>query len=138
MSDNLYLAYDYPLLDAFWTMMMIFLWILWFVLLFRVIGDIFRDDSLNGWAKTGWTLFVIVLPFLGIFVYLIARGRGMGRREQQYARAQQDSLDTYIRQTAGSAGNGHADELAKLSELKSKGDLTEAEFQHAKEKVLTS
>ncbi|MFJ2156637.1 MULTISPECIES: SHOCT domain-containing protein [unclassified Streptomyces] len=139
MSDNLYLAYDYPLLDAFWTMMLIFLWILWFVLLFRVIGDVFRDDSLSGWAKTGWTLFVIVLPFLGIFVYLIARGRGMGRREQQYARAQQESLDTYIRQTAGSADTGgRADELAKLSELKSKGDLTEAEFQHAKEKVLTS
>ncbi|MCX4810884.1 SHOCT domain-containing protein [Streptomyces sp. NBC_01239] len=139
MSDNLYLAYDYPLLDAFWTMMLIFLWILWFVLLFRVIGDVFRDDSLSGWAKTGWTLFVIVLPFLGIFVYLIARGRGMGRREQQYARAQQESLDTYIRRTAGSADTGgRADELAKLSELKSKGDLTEAEFQHAKEKVLTS
>ncbi|CAM5742946.1 hypothetical protein SALBM311S_08099 [Streptomyces alboniger] len=63
MTDNLYLAYDYPLLGAFWTMMWIFLWILWIILLFRVIGDIFRDDSLSGWAKTGWTFFVIVLPY---------------------------------------------------------------------------
>lgn len=139
MTDKMYLAYDYPLLGAFWTMMWIFLWILWLVLLFRVIGDVFRDDSLSGWAKTGWTFFVIILPFLGIFVYLIARGRGMGRREQQDARAQQESFDAYVRQAAGSAdAGGHADELAKLSELKSRGDLTEAEFQHAKEKVLTS
>ncbi|MFD3503224.1 SHOCT domain-containing protein [Streptomyces sp. NPDC058676] len=139
MSDNLYLAYDYPLLGAFWTMMWVFLWILWIILLFRVIGDIFLDDSLSGWGKTGWTFFVIVLPFLGIFVYLVARGRDMGKREQRAARARQESLDAYIRGTVGSSGTGgHADELTKLSELKSRGELTEAEFQHAKQKVLTS
>jgi signal transduction histidine kinase len=138
MSSNLFLAYDYPLLGAFWTLMWIFLWILWIILLFRVIGDVFRDDSLSGWAKTGWTFFVIVLPFLGVFVYLIARGRNMGKREQQYARAQQESLDAYIRETAGSTGTGRADELAKLSELKNKGEITEAEFQHAKQKVLAT
>lgn len=139
MSDSLYLAYDYPLLGAFWTLMWVFLWILWIILLFRVLGDVFRDDELSGWAKTGWTLFLLVLPFLGIFVYLIARGRDMGKREQQAARARQESLDAYVRQNAGSPGNGgHADELAKLSELKNRGDLTETEFQHAKEKVLSS
>lgn len=139
MSSNLYLAYDYPLLGAFWTMMWIFLWILWIILLFRVIGDVFLDDSLSGWGKTGWTFFVIILPFLGIFVYLVARGRDMGKREQRAARARQESLDAYIRGAAGTAGTGgHADELTKLSELKSKGELTEAEFQHAKQKVLTS
>ncbi|WP_105974562.1 SHOCT domain-containing protein [Streptomyces geranii] len=137
MSDSVYLAYDYPLLGAFWTMMWVFLWILWIILLFRVLGDVFRDDDLSGWAKTGWTLFLLVLPFLGILVYLIVRGRDMGKREHQAARARQDSLDAYIRQTATGTG-GHADELAKLSELKNKGDLTEAEFQHAKEKVLSS
>ncbi|GGW40933.1 SHOCT domain-containing protein [Streptomyces xantholiticus] len=139
MSTNLYLAYDYPLLGAFWTMMWIFLWILWIILLFRVIGDVFRDDSLSGWGKTGWTFFVIILPFLGIFVYLIARGRDMGKREQQSARARQESLDAYVQGSAGSAGPvSHADELTKLSELKRRGELTEAEFQHAKQKVLTS
>ncbi|MGW3626282.1 SHOCT domain-containing protein [Streptomyces sp. NPDC000880] len=136
MSSNLFLAYDYPLLGAFWTLMWIFLWILWIILLFRVIGDVFRDDSLSGWAKTGWTFFVIILPFLGVFVYLIARGRGMGKREQQYARAQQESLNAFIRQTAGSTGTGRADELAKLSELKNRGEITDEEFQHAKQKVL--
>ncbi|MEU0068949.1 SHOCT domain-containing protein [Streptomyces sp. NPDC006332] len=140
MTDNLYLAYDYPLLGAFWTMMWVFLWILWIILLFRVIGDIFRDDSLSGWAKTGWTFFVIVLPYLGVFVYLVARGRGMGKRDQEHAKAQQEAIDAYIRQTAaGGAGTGgHADELAKLSELRNKGDITDEEFQHAKRKVLTS
>ncbi|WP_329277338.1 SHOCT domain-containing protein [Streptomyces sp. NBC_01451] len=136
MKDNLYLAYDYPLLGAFWTMMWIFLWIMWITLLFRVIGDVFRDDSLSGWGKTGWTVFMIVLPFLGIFVYLIARGRDMGKREHQAARARQESLDAYLQARVG--GSGPADELTKLSELKSRGVLTETEFQHAKEKVLAS
>ncbi|GAB2982765.1 SHOCT domain-containing protein [Streptomyces pseudoechinosporeus] len=138
MSNELYLAYDYPLLGAFWTMMWIFLWILWIVLLFRVIGDVFLDDSLSGWGKTGWTFFVIITPFLGIFVYLIARGRDMGKREQRAARARQESLEAYLGGTAARSGTGHADELVKLSELKNSGDITEAEFQHAKQKVLTS
>jgi hypothetical protein len=138
MNDNLDLAYDYPLLGAFWTLMWIFLWVLWIILLFRVIGDVFRDDSLSGLGKTGWTFFLIVMPFLGIFVYLIARGRGMGRREQEHARARRDELDAFIRETVGSTGTGDADELIKLSELKNKGEITEAEFQHAKQKVLTS
>ncbi|MDX2541772.1 SHOCT domain-containing protein [Streptomyces sp. WI04-05B] len=139
MSDNLYLAYDYPLLGAFWTMMWIFLWILWIILLFRVVGDVFRDDSLSGLGKTVWTFFLIITPFLGIFVYLIARGRDMGKREQQSARARQESLDAYFRARPGSASTGGpADELTKLSELRSKGVLTETEFQHAKQKVLTS
>jgi len=136
MSSDVYLAYDYPILGAFWTMMWIFLWVLWIMLLFRVIGDIFRDDSMGGWGKTGWTFCVIILPFLGVFVYLIARGQDMGKREQEHARAQQQSVDTYIRETAGTTG--HADELAKLSDLRNKGALTESEYEHAKEKVLAA
>lgn len=136
MSSDLFLAYDYPLLGAFWTMMLIFLWVLWIMLLFRVIGDIFRDDSMGGWGKTGWTFFVIVLPFVGVFVYLIARGQDMGKREQEHARAKQQAVDTYIRETAGRTG--HADELAKLSDLKNRGEITESEYQHAKEKVLAA
>ncbi|WP_369166940.1 SHOCT domain-containing protein [Streptomyces sp. R28] len=132
------LAYDYPVLGAFWTVMWIFLWVLWIVLLFRIIGDVFRDDTLSGAGKTGWLIFVVVLPFLGVFVYVLARGKGMGKRAERQARAQQQAFDDYIREAAGSgAGPGNeADQLAKLSEIRSKGDITDAEFQRAKEKIL--
>jgi hypothetical protein len=132
------LAYDYPVLGAFWTAMWIFLWVLWIVLLFRIIGDIFRDDTLSGAGKAGWLVFVVVLPFLGVFVYVLARGKGMGRRETRHIQAQQQAFDDYIRETAGSgAGRGNeADQLAKLSEIRSKGDISEDEFRRAKEKIL--
>lgn len=138
MSGYVNLAYDYPVLGAFWTAMWVFLWVLWIFLLFRIIVDLFRDDSLSGWAKTGWLLFVLVLPFLGVLVYVIARGTGMGRREQRSAEDQQRAIDEYIRKTAGAegAGRSHADELTKLGELRSRGDITEEEFQRAKEKIL--
>jgi hypothetical protein len=112
MGGSLTIAYDYPVLGAFWTVMWIFLWILWFVMLFRVIGDIFHDDDLGGWGKTGWLVFVIVLPFLGVFVYLIARGGEMGRREQKHVQAQRKATEGYIRETAGRPSE--ADQLAKL------------------------
>ncbi|MFD5662887.1 SHOCT domain-containing protein [Streptomyces hirsutus] len=139
MSSATYLAYDYPLLGAFWTMLMLFLWVMWFVLLFRVIVDLFRDDELSGWAKTGWLVFVILLPFVGVFVYVVARGRNMGRREIAQARAQQEAFDSYIRETATGRGGqaGTADELHRLSEIRSRGDLTDEEFDRAKELVLS-
>ncbi len=134
-----YLAYDYPLLSALLTMVVFFLWIMWFILLFRVIVDIVRDDSLSGWAKTGWLVFTIVLPFLGVFVYVIARGRNMGRRELAQARAQQEALDSYIRETAKGTGErtSSVDELARLSEIKARGDISDDEFRRAKELVLS-
>ncbi|MGW7368810.1 SHOCT domain-containing protein [Streptomyces sp. NPDC054841] len=135
MYGTVYLAYDYPVLGAFWTVMWIFLWVMWFLLLFRVIVDIFRDHDMNGWAKAAWLLFVLIIPFLGVLVYVIVRGKDMGRREIQQARDQQAAMDEYIRQTAKGAGPG--DDLAKLSELKAKGDLTEEEFQRAKAKLLS-
>lgn len=130
------LAVDYPLLNMFWTMMMLFLWVLWFMLLFRIIGDIFRDDDLGGWGKAGWSIFVIILPFLGVFVYLIARGRGMGERELARAQRNEREFRTYVQQTAG--GGSPAEELARLAELKNKGDITAAEFEQAKAKVLAA
>ena len=136
MSGSVNLAYDFPVLGAFWAIMWFFLWIIWFVLLFRVVVDIFRDDELSGWAKTGWLLFTIVLPFLGVFVYVIARGKDMGKREQRHSRAQQDQTERYIRETAGSAGTSEADELARLSEIRAKGDITDEEYRRAKEKIL--
>ncbi|AWT41122.1 MULTISPECIES: SHOCT domain-containing protein [Streptomyces] len=132
------LAYDYPLLSMFWTMLWFFLWIMWFVLLFRIIGDIFRDDELSGWGKTGWMIFVIVLPFLGVFVYVIARGKSMGHREIAHAQAQQAQLDAYIKKTAGESSRPtSADELAKLSDMRSRGDITDEEFRRAKALVLS-
>lgn len=129
---------DYPLLNAFWTMCLIFLWVLWLILLFRIIGDIFRSHDLNNWAKTGWLILVIVLPFLGVFIYVIARGHGMSEREVAQAERQQKQLRAYLRDTAatGDVAGGHADALAKLADLKNHGDITEEEFQKAKAKIL--
>ncbi|WP_369244521.1 SHOCT domain-containing protein [Streptomyces sp. R41] len=138
MSAQMYLAYDYPLLSVFWSMLWFFLWIMWFILLFRVIVDIFRDDKLSGWAKAGWLLFVIVVPFLGVLVYVIARGKNMGQREVAQAREQQAAFESYVRETAkGGEGRSSADELAKLSEIRARGDITDEEFRRAKELVLS-
>lgn len=136
--------YNYPLLDAFLTMLWFFLWILWIFLLFRVVLDIFRDDALSGWGKAGWLVFILVLPFVGVLVYLIARGARMGEREQSEARRSKKEFDDYIRQTAassdGAAATGaapsHADQLARLAQLRADGTLTEQEFQQAKAKIL--
>lgn len=129
------------MLDVFWTMLMLFFWVLWFFLLFRIIGDLFRDHELSGWAKAGWMILVIVLPFLGSLAYVIVRGSGMSRREAKVAEAQQDAFKQYVREAAAPAGGANTadnsvDQLHKLSELKSRGDLTEAEYQQAKERIL--
>ncbi|MQS15530.1 SHOCT domain-containing protein [Streptomyces kaniharaensis] len=131
-------AVDYPLLNIFFTTMWIFMWILWFFLLFRVVVDLFRDDGLSGWAKAGWAVFVIVLPFLGVLVYLIARGQGMGDRERAHAQQSEQAFRAYIQEAAAtpSGAGTHADDLAKLASLRNAGDITEEEYQRAKEKVL--
>ncbi|MEU1314165.1 SHOCT domain-containing protein [Streptomyces tibetensis] len=138
MTAQTYLAYDFPLLSAFWTVFWVFLWIMWFVLLFRIVVDIFRDDSMSSWAKAGWLVFVCVLPFLGVFIYVIARGKNMGRREVAQARAQQEAFESYVRETAkgGETRSGSVDELARLSEIRARGDITDEEFRRAKELVL--
>ncbi|MFF7725600.1 SHOCT domain-containing protein [Streptomyces sp. NPDC008001] len=137
MNHDVYLAYDYPLLGAFWTILWIVLWVSWFILLFRVIVDVFRDDTLSGWAKACWLLFTILLPFLGVFVYVLVRGRSMGARERRHLQAQQEALDTYVRETVGDTGRrSEADELMKLSEIRARGDISDEEFRRAKEKIL--
>ncbi|WP_326580027.1 SHOCT domain-containing protein [Streptomyces sp. NBC_00481] len=138
MGVQTYLAYDYPLLSVFWSMLVFFLWIMWFVLLFRVVVDIFRDDDLSGWAKAGWLVFTVLLPFLGVFVYVVARGKNMGRREISQARAQQEAFDAHIREASGGMGRpSSTDELARLSEIRARGDITDEEFRRAKELVLS-
>ncbi|MDH6577801.1 SHOCT domain-containing protein [Kitasatospora sp. MAP5-34] len=128
------LASDYPLLNLFWTIAMIFLWVLWFMLLFRVIGDIFRDHELGGGGKAAWALLVVILPFLGVFVYLIARGTGMHEREVQRAQQSEEAFRTYLRAAAGTTGS--TDELTRLAELKNRGDITAEEYERAKAKIL--
>ncbi|MFI7410157.1 SHOCT domain-containing protein [Streptomyces sp. NPDC049627] len=120
-------------------MLWFFLWVMWFVMLFRVFGDIFRDDSMGGWAKAGWTVFVCVLPFLGVFIYLIARGRGMGQRDVRQMQQQEQAFRSYVQEAAAGApatGATRADELAKLAGLHDHGDITDAEYERAKAKVL--
>lgn len=132
---------QYPLLNVFFTTMWIFLWILWFFLLFRVFGDLFRDHSQSGWAKAGWTVLLICLPFFGVLVYLIARGRSMNERERKAAEQSEEAFRAYVRQAAAEPGGSGAaspkvDELARLANLREHGDITEAEYVRAKEKVL--
>jgi len=127
------IAYTYPLADLLWTMLEVFLFIVWIWLLFAVFADIFRSHDMSGWAKALWVVFVIVLPFLGILVYLIARGDKMREHEIKDAREQKREIDEYVRQAAGTRP---ADELAKLAELKDRGLLTDAEFESQKAKIL--
>ena len=130
------LAYDYPILGLFWTMLIIFLWIAWLMLLFKVIFDIFRSHDMGGVAKAFWAIFVIIIPWLGVLVYLIARGRSMQERDMSAMKAEQEAMNTYIRQTAGTSTSA-ADELAKLSDLKATGVLNDTEFAAAKAKLLS-
>jgi hypothetical protein len=127
---------NYPLLDVFWTMLEFFIWIMWFFLLFRVIGDIFRNHESSGWNKALWLILVLLLPFLGVFIYVIVHGSDMSRRSMARAEEQQHAFQDYMRKTVGPSGGGSADELAKLAELKDKGAITEAEYQQAKAKIL--
>jgi hypothetical protein len=126
---------DYPLLNAFLTILYLFLWILWIFILVRILLDIFRSADLSGWGKAGWTILIIILPFLGAFIYLIARGGEMHTREVRDAQQSQDEFRQYVQQTAAE-GTGTADELAKLAQLRDQGVLTEAEFNAQKAKLL--
>ena len=130
------LAYDYPLLGLFWSMFIFFLWFAWLMLLFRVFADIFRSRDMGGFAKGLWSIFVILVPFLGVFIYVIVNGRAMGERDLAAAQQREAEFQTYVRETAGSAGA--ADELTKLAALRDSGALTDAEFAAQKAKLLTA
>jgi hypothetical protein len=129
------LVADWTFLDAFWSLIMFFLWILWFWLLFTVFADIFRRHDLSGWGKTGWLVFTILLPFLGVFVYLITQNDGMTQRNVDRAQAQRAQFDTYVRDAAGSGG-GAAAEIDRGKQLLDSGAITQAEFDAIKQKAL--
>lgn len=128
-------AYDYPLLGFFWSMLIVFLWIAWLMLLFRIIADVFRNRDMGGAAKAFWLLFIIFLPFLGVFIYLIANGQDMANRDIAQMQSQQEAFDSYVRTTAG--GTSAADELTKLADLQSKGVITAEEFSAQKARLLS-
>src|SRR4051812_18205031 len=121
-------AYDYPAMGIFWSMLWFFLFFIWIMLLFRVFADLFRDKDMGGFTKFLWIIFVIFLPFLGVFVYLITHGRQMGERDLAQAQAQQQAFQQSVRDAAGAApGTGTADELTKLAGLRDSGVITQAE-----------
>jgi len=121
--------------DVMWTMFVFFAWILFFWMLFGVFGDLFSRHDISGWAKAGWTVFVIILPFLGIFVYLISQGKAMGERAQQRAQAQQTQVDDYVRSVASGSAT---EEIAKGKALLESGAITQAEFDQLKAKALAT
>ncbi len=132
------LASSYPVLDAFLTILYFFIFIIWIWLLITVFIDIFRSHDMGGLAKALWVIFVIILPFLGVFVYLIARGSKMHERAAADAALQQKAFDQYVRQAAGTQGADTASQLSKLADLKNQGVLTDAEFEAQKSKILAA
>jgi hypothetical protein len=127
------LAASYPFLDVMWSMLVFFLWVLWFILLFRVFGDIFRRHDLSGGGKALWLIFTILLPFLGVFIYIISQGDAMAKRDVERAQAQRSQFDDYVRETAG---GGTAAEIEKAKTLLDSGAITQSEFDSIKQKAL--
>jgi len=133
------LAADYPFLDIVGTMLIFFAWVIWFWILIRVLVDVFRRHDLSGWSKAGWTLFMIVLPFVGVLIYLIAHGKEMGQRDIEQAQASQEQFDQYVKSVAAAdSGSGAAAEIAKAKSLLDSGAITQAEFDSLKAKALSS
>ena len=128
------IAADYPFLDLILTMVIFFLWILWFWLLITIFADIFRRHDISGAKKTLWIVFTILVPFLGVFVYLITQNVGMTERQLDRTRGQREQFDDYVRQTASSGGA--AAELEKAKQLLDSGAITQAEYETMKQKAL--
>jgi hypothetical protein len=131
------LAADYPFLDILGTMLIFFLWVMWFWILIRVLVDVFRRHDLSGWGKAGWTLMMIVVPFVGVLIYLIAHGQDMGRRDIEAARETRAQFDEHIRAVAGSPGDGAAAQIAQAKSLLDSGAITPEEFERLKTKALS-
>src|SRR3954454_19967381 len=129
------LANEFGSGQVLWSMLWFFLFFIWIWIFINVFADIFRSHDLSGWSKAIWVIFVIIVPYLGVFVYLIARGHKMGEHAAEAMQAQQDAQRQYIQQVAGTSGSS-ADELARLADLKEKGVIDDAEFQKLKAKAI--
>ena len=131
-------ASSYPLLNIFWTIFELFLWIIWIWILIWIFIDIFRSRDLSGWAKALWFLFVLFIPLIGVLVYLIVRGSSMHERAVQDARQQDQEFRQYVQQAAASGPASTADQLTKLADLRDRGVISPEEFEREKAKVLGS
>ncbi len=129
------LAADYPFLDVLWTMLIFFAWVIWFWLLITVFADIFRRHDIGGGGKVLWMVFVIILPFLGVFIYLLTQNQGINERNIERAQAQKAQFDRYVQETAG-GGGGAAGEIEKAKGLLDSGAITQAEYDAIKQKAL--
>jgi high-affinity K+ transport system ATPase subunit B len=130
------IAADYPFLDVLWTLIIIFAWVIWFWLLITVFADIFRRHDIGGGTKALWVIFVIILPFLGVLVYLIAESKGIAERNEKQQAAAQKQADAYIRDVATSADP--AEQIAKAKKLLDEGTISSAEFDALKQKALAT
>ena len=128
------MLFAYTFGQVMWSMFVFFVWILFFWLLFTVFADLFSRHDISGWAKAGWCVFVIILPFLGVFIYLIAEGKSMGERAAERAQAQQSQMDDYVRSVASS--DSSAEQIAKGKQLLDSGAITQAEFDQLKARAL--
>jgi hypothetical protein len=133
-SEVLFAA-DYPFLDIFWTMLIFFMWVIWIWILVTVLMDLFRRHDISGWGKVAWTAFVVVLPYLGVFIYLITQGKEMAERRASEVQATQASFDSYVRSVA--TNGGATEQIAKAKELLDSGAIDQAEFEQLKRKALT-
>jgi hypothetical protein len=132
------LAADYPFLDIFWSMLIFFTWVVWIWMMVVILTDVFRRRDIGGWSKAAWTFFLIVLPFIGAFTYLIVNHDGMPQRQAQDLQDRQSALDARIKTVAGNpnGGNGAVADIAHAKELLDAGTIDESEFQQLKQKAL--
>ena len=131
------IAADYPFLDILWSMIIFFVWVVWIWIMVIILTDVFRRRDLSGWGKAGWTVFLIVLPFLGVFIYLISQGDKMADRRAEDVRGQQAQFDDYVKTVAGDGG-GAAAEIAKAKQLLDSGAITQTEFDQLKTQALAA
>ncbi len=128
------IAADYPFLDILWTMIIFFVWVVWIWMMITILTDVFRRGDISGWGKAAWTIFLIILPFLGAFIYLISQGRGMTERNVKEVKGQQAQFDDYVRSVA----SGPATEIDKAKQLLDSGAISQQEFEALKAKALAS
>ena len=129
-------AADYPLLDVFWTMILFFAWVCWIWMMITILSDVFRRRDMSGWGKAAWTVFLIVLPFLGALIYLISNSDGIADRNAKQSQAARAEFDDYVKTVAQDSGGGAAAEIEKAKSLLDSGAINQTEFDALKAKVL--